>query len=177
MGDPRNPARAGEHWDMNRILSLFIECIELPKYAVISGGWAWHFMSPPHEELKLLHDHKDVDVFVPPDRFPEICAHFQGRGYKRCWTRFDGKTEGFYRFEGRPKGVKVLVDVFLRDVPAVRVVPAGVPSSVAIVAPATLITFYREKIHSTDDCVAVRAARELLRKGIDPMFRPELVGE
>jgi hypothetical protein len=138
-------------------------------YAVVSGGWAWHFLSPPHEELKLFHDHKDLDLLVPPERAGALVAALKARGYAPCWTRFDAASTNFRRYEARVEGVKVLVDVFVEPVDSVEA------SGVRVVAPATLLGFYRRKVHATDDCVAVRAARELLARGLDPTQRRELI--
>jgi hypothetical protein len=66
MGDPRNPKRADEPWNLERLRVLEREVRAIAPLVTLSGGWAWHFMAPPHEELKLFHDHKDVDFFVEP---------------------------------------------------------------------------------------------------------------
>jgi hypothetical protein len=69
MADPANPARANEVWNpyRNAVLAREIEAIR--EFGALSGGWAWHYMSPPHVENKQLHDHKDVDLFVYPPVF------------------------------------------------------------------------------------------------------------
>ncbi|WP_228556398.1 MULTISPECIES: hypothetical protein [Myxococcus] len=168
MGDPRNPKRAHERWNLERLRACEAEVRALAPWVTVSGGWAWHFMAPPHEELKRFHDHKDVDLFVEPARFPELIAVLTARGYHRIWTRFDATSTHFYRYARHDEGGKVLLDVFVRRVPSVD---AG---GIRVVDPATLLTFYGD-IHSTDDCVSVLAARRLLAKGHSPLGRVELV--
>ena len=90
MGDPRNPDRAAETWNANRIEVMELEISILAQLMVISGGWAWHFMSPPHEELKYFHDHKDIDVFVHPEDAAALFTRLQQMGYKRITTIYDG---------------------------------------------------------------------------------------
>lgn len=168
MGDPRNPKRADEPWNPERLTVLEREVRSIAPLVTLSGGWAWHFMAPLHEELKIFHDHKDVDLFVEPERLPELIHALTQRGYTRTWTRFDATSENFYRYARHVDGVKVLLDVFVRRVPSVQV------GEVRIVEPSTLLTFYGD-IHSTDDCVSVLAARKLLAQGLSPIGREELV--
>lgn len=169
MGDPRNPKRANERWPAGRLAVLERELRAVASHAVVSGGWAWHFLSPPHDELKLLHDHKDLDLLVPPRNAGALVAALKDRGYAPCWTRFDAVSTTFRRYAAHVDGVKVLVDVFVEAVDSVEA------NGVRVVAPPTLLGFYRRKVHATDDCVAVRAARELLARGVDPTNRAELV--
>ena len=75
MGDPRNPKRADEPWNLERLRVLEREVKAIAPLVTLSGGWAWHFMAPPHEELKIFHDHKDVDLFVEPERLPRAHPH------------------------------------------------------------------------------------------------------
>jgi hypothetical protein len=168
MGDPRNPKRANEPWNLDRLRVMETELRALAPLVTISGGWAWHIMAPPHEELKRFHDHKDVDLFVEPERFPELVQVLTGRGYTRIWTRFDATSTHFYRYSKYVGDAKVILDVFVRHVPSVQV------GDIRVVDPATLITFYGD-IHSTDDCVSVIAAKRLLERGISPIGREELV--
>ena len=169
MGDPRNPNRADERWPADRLAVLERELRAVAPHAVVSGGWAWHFLSPPHDELKRFHDHKDLDLLVRPENAGALVAALKARGYAPCWTRFDAVSTNFRRYEARVDGVKVLVDVFVEAVDSVEA------NGVRVVAPPTLLGFYRRKVHATDDCIAVRATRELLARGIDPANRSELV--
>lgn len=52
MGAPHNPKRYGETWDPREIRVMQGELEAVRDLIVLSGGWAWHFLSPPHEELK-----------------------------------------------------------------------------------------------------------------------------
>ena len=175
MGDPRNPARRDEKWDPARVgalesqLRLLFGPSELR--AGISGGWAWHFMSPPHEEYKLLHDHKDVDVIIPPEMAGVLIPRLQEHGYKKQWTQYDSNK--FHRYEkhvsaGAP--VKVQIDLFLE--PGIELIRYA---DMWLIEPKTLLGFYDRKQHTTDDCVAVKAARKLIKTGTMPMGRPELI--
>lgn len=180
MGDPHNKARYGELWNQARIDLSLEEIAAVKDVVTLSGGYAWHFMSPVgHAELKHAHDHKDIDVFVKPTDVPEAIARFEARGFKRVWTRYDRlpSAEEFRRYEmtwapigsfENPDPVKVVVDFFVRDVPSIEV------QGVRVVEPRTLLSFYGS-IHSSDKCFAVQAATRLLAKGIDPVGRPELV--
>ena len=168
MGDPRNPKRADEPWNLDRVRIAETELRALAPLVTLSGGWAWHFMAPPHEELKIFHDHKDVDLFVEPERLPELIHALCERGYHRTWTRFDAVSENFYRYARHVDDVKVLLDIFVRRVPSLSV------GDIRIVEPSTLLSFYG-RIHSTEDCVSVLAARQLLAEGLSPIGRAELV--
>ena len=99
MGDPHNPDRYGEKWNPVRWAVLAVEIDAVKQYGALSGGWAWHHMSPPHEEEKHLHDHRDIDMHVFPDRFAELVQVLEARGYKRQKTRFDDPSGEFVRFE------------------------------------------------------------------------------
>lgn len=51
-----NPDRYGETYDADWI-NVNLEVLEKIKpWIVLSGGWAWHFISPPHQEYKHIHD-------------------------------------------------------------------------------------------------------------------------
>lgn len=197
MGDPRNPKRKFELWDHHKLTVMDNEVHAIAQcapYVTFSGGWAWHYMSPPHTEYKLLHDHKDIDLFVPPFHYQSFCVEMTLRGYERVWTRFDADSKGsFYRWqrtwygptkwasqitleelrnEPKPKmPVKIIIDAFLREVPRG---PSFRDASIKVVDPTKLITFYGE-IHSTDDCVAVVEAHKLALQGISPLGHPNLV--
>ncbi|WP_239014712.1 hypothetical protein [Archangium violaceum] len=90
---------------------------------------------------------------------PRAGAAARGPGVHRIWSRFDATSTHFYRYAKYVQDAKVILDVFVRHVP---------------VEPATLLTFYGD-IHSTDGCVSVLAARQLLARGVSPIGRPELV--
>lgn len=175
MGDPRNPKRIDELWNPVRLAVLEREARVLGRIGTISGGFAWHFMSPPHEERKILHDHKDIDVLITPNMFPEVITTLQRDGYQKVWTKYDRISTNFHRYERdityKDERVKVQIDLFLQKVPRMEV------NGVWLVEPSTLLSFYKAKIHQTDDCTAVIAARSLLARGIYPVGRPELIGE
>lgn len=99
MGDPHNPQRYGEIWNPTRWQVLANEIEVVREFGALSGGWAWHFMSAPHREEKHLHDHRDIDMHVFPDRFAELVVLLEGRGYSRQRTRFDDPSGEFVRYE------------------------------------------------------------------------------
>lgn len=99
MGDPHNPNRYGELWNPYRWDVLAREIDAVKGYGALSGGWAWHYMSPPHIEEKHLHDHRDIDFHVYPSRFAELVVLLEARGYSRVKTRFDDPSGEFIRYE------------------------------------------------------------------------------
>jgi len=174
MGAPHDPERIGEEWGPERLQAIEVEIEAVRELVVLSGGWAWHYMTPPgHRELKHAHDHKDADLFVLPERFSELVALLKTRAFERTWTRFDGQegSESFYRYtktvETKGAPAKVMFDVFVEEVPWVQAGP------VRVVEPAFLTTLYGHK-HSSDQCFSLRIARRLLAEGISPVGRAEM---
>jgi len=196
MADPHNKKRYGETWDAEEINSFLFELDTrspdqepLRPYIILSGGWAWHFMSPiGHEELKHAHDHKDVDFFVEPKNVSLVIILLEQQGFKRASTRFDNlpNNSDFRRYEKITEKYKHIIDFFVRKDIQVREIQglgadypwAGINSKEPliwrVVDPKQLLTFYKT-IHSSDNCFAVKAADILLKRGIDPVGRPELV--
>lgn len=222
MGDPHNPARIGEIWNPYRWHVLATEIEAIKEFGALSGGWAWHFMSPPHQEEKHLHDHRDIDLHVFPDRFSELVVALQGRGYRRQATRFDDPSGEFVRFEkyvedacfkcykqaliyegqtepyhfecaecgaffhegrtGLPlekeedflkpsaAPVKVIFDLFVHAVPTIEA------NGYTVVEPKHMLTFYGIK-HSSEQCVAVQAARQIQKEGGEILGNSLLVGD
>jgi hypothetical protein len=187
MADPHNKKRYGETWDSEEINEYLYE-LECPKfteplraYIILSGGWAWHFMSPiGHVELKHAHDHKDVDIFVEPQHVSKVIELLGQQGFYRTATRFDGRPNNadFRRYEKiTNNGKKLIIDFFVgKDIQVRQVRGRGILALFTwkVVDPKQLLTFYKT-IHSSDNCFAVKAADALLKKGIDPVGRPELV--
>lgn len=176
MSDPHNKQRYGEVWPEYRISYGLAVLEAIKNVVVISGGWAWHFMSPPHVELKHAHDHKDIDLFVHPHEVTLAISKLKEAGFEKVWTRYDKlpSDEDFRRYEktvNLPEGKthRITVDFFVRNVPFI-VCRGGF----RVVEPKTLLSFY-SNIHSSDKCFAVQAATRLLEAGIDPVGRPELI--
>lgn len=173
MGDfvnnNHNPLREGELWRQDRINYQLNEINKIKNLVTLSGGWAWHFMSPPHKEIRTLHDHKDIDVFVDPIDFNELRDILTSNGYERAKTRYDDPSGDFYRYIKRYEFGKVVYDVFVKSVEFVNV------NDVKVVEPSYLISLYGNK-HTTDNCIAVNAAKGLLAKNINPLLRSELIG-
>lgn len=202
MGDPHNPARMGEMWNPLRWRRLATEIEAVKEYGALSGGWAWHFMSPPHQEEKHLHDHRDIDLHVFPSRFAELVVVLEGRGYRRQKTRFDDPSGEFIRYEKYftdichacedesmvqeegvwtciecgamrnppPEPIKVIFDLFVHEVPTIEA------QGYTVVEPNHMLTFYGVK-HSSEQCVAVQAARRIQEAGGEIVGNPELVGD
>ena len=165
----------GAMWKDEKLTAQLREVSAIRDGVVISGGLAWHLMSPDHKETKQIHDHKDVDLFIIPSKFSEVIDVLKQRGFGRLWTKYDGITPNFYRYSlsaDRLDGkghVKVLLDLFVEEVPFIEI------KGFKLVEPSYLLTLYN-KVHSSSDCTAVGAARKLLSKGISPINRPELIG-
>jgi hypothetical protein len=171
MGDPHNPQRYGEVWDPDAMTVLIEAVSRLAPLGVISGGWAWHFMAPVgHIEYKHAHDHKDLDLLVPPASLTVSLGQLRAMGFGKAVTRHDSNT--FMRYQrhvrGRTRPIKVTVDLFVETAPAIVV------NGVAVAEPQYLLALYGTK-HSSSECWSVQAARRLLAQGISPIGRSELV--
>jgi hypothetical protein len=157
-------------WKQEKLEAQLATVETVKKNVVVSGGLAWHLMSPPHIENKYVHDHSDVDLFVIPEHFAEVIAVLKEAGFHRWWTKY--ATRNFVRYgrtiDFKGKRVKVELDLFIREVPFRKI------NGFKVVEPAFLLTLY-SSIHSSGNCVAVKAAATLLRNKIDPVGRAELV--
>lgn len=174
MGAPHSAKRYGETWSSAELELMQQEIKAVQDLVVILGGWAWHFLSPPHQELKHAHDHKDADLFVAPAQW-ELMARLTGRGYQRTWTRFDDQGQDFHRYvkrteesTGSERPLKVIFDVFTQAVPFV-ITEAGI----RVVEPGFLLSLYGVK-HGSGACFSVQIAKALIAKGIDPRGRAEM---
>lgn len=169
MPAKHNPERYGELWNQKKIDIMKAELVLLKDNSALftlSGGWAWHAMSPEHEELKHCHDHKDIDMFVHPQCVTMTFWALQYSGYEKEETIYDNHL--FHRYVKTVDGEKVILDVFTGDVPRFG------GNGFSIVEPEHLLSLYG-KIHQTVNCFSVTIARELLAKGIHPYNRPEMV--
>ncbi|MDD9940398.1 MAG: hypothetical protein OXU20_04950 [Myxococcales bacterium] len=176
MGDRHNTQRYGETWPQKRIDLCLRELEVVREWVIVSGGWAWHFMSPPgHVELKHAHDHKDIDLFVAPRDVAAVVTMLKGRGFAKVWTKYDKlpSNEDFRRYEKTVAvggaGLRITIDFFVR-----ADVPCRVLGDYRVVEPSYLLGLY-SNIHSSDKCFAVQAAVRLLAAGIDPVGRRELI--
>lgn len=179
MGNPHNPTRYGETWHQYKIDAGLEVLTAVKSWVIISGGWAWHFMSPPgHVELKHAHDHKDIDLYVPRQNVGTVLGKLIGQGFRKVKTRYDrfDNPEEFRRYEkvvndGYHPPFRVTIDFFVakRPLECIKV------STWSVVEPVKLLSFYTQGHHGSSECFAVRAARKLLDRGINPILRPELV--
>jgi hypothetical protein len=173
MGSVHNPARVGEMWSATRMTIILEEIKAIRNYVIVSGGWAWHFMTPPgHTELKHAHDHRDADLFVAPKDVASLLALLKNRGYKKTWTQFDGipSLQSFSRYvkhvQSREETVKVMLDLFVAEVSCVET------QGFRVVRPKYLLSLYGV-VHGSDQCFSVRIASRLIAQGINPVGRPE----
>lgn len=177
MAAPHNKKRYGEIWPDCRIEYPLQELTAIKNLVILSGGWAWHFMSPDgHIEYKHAHDHKDIDLFVLPENVAAVVARLKAQGFDKVWTRYDKlqSAEDFRRYEKLQQtrqgaAVRITIDFFVS-----ATVPYRQVKGWFVVEPSHLLTLY-SNIHSSDKCFAVQAAVKLLQSGIDPVDREELV--
>jgi hypothetical protein len=165
-----NPARYGETYDAEWI-NVQIEILDVIKsFIVLSGGWAWHFISPPHTEYKHLHDHKDIDIFVLPENIRLVQVALDALGFRRIKTKYDNnefiRYEKIHGFENGER--KIVIDMFKREVPFVEI------NDWKIVDPKYLLDLYYS-VHQSDQCIAVKSARELMSKGEEIINNEELI--
>lgn len=66
-------------------------------YGTLAGGWAWHFLSPPHQEHYSLHSHRTVEMYGTLQQTREMTAILRAAGYQ--YIRMTGPGGDFQRFE------------------------------------------------------------------------------
>ncbi|MFD2562758.1 hypothetical protein [Aquimarina rubra] len=177
MGAPHNKKRFGELWPTYRIQHSLAALMPLKELVILSGGWAWHFLSPlGHTEYKHAHDHKDIDLFVDPKNVAKVMCILQENDFQKVWTRYDNlpSEENFRRYEKtviteNEKSVRITIDFFVKPN-----IPHRIVKGWTIVEPSYLLGLY-SNIHSSDKCWAVQSAIKLLDQDIDPLDREELV--
>jgi len=174
MGDPHRKERYGETWPQHRIDGYLEEMEYLRDLVTISGGWAWHFMCPlGHTELKHGHDHKDLDIYVDPNRLWEVIERLIQRDFERKSTKYDSNEFMRYQKTLKLKGekpFKMVIDLFVGEVSKRQVGDGWF-----VVEPVTLLSFYTKGHHGSSESFAVQAARELVAHGVDPVDRQELI--
>lgn len=176
MSANHNIKRYGELWPDYRV-AMGLDILEkLKQWVVISGGWAWHFMSPPnHTEYKHAHDHKDIDIFVHPKNVAQVMTILLAEGFEKVWTRYDHipSPENFRRYEkvdwlDHGKQVRITIDFFeSKQIETISV------HGWTLVEPKTLLSYY-SNIHSSDKCWAVKAAVQLIAQQKNPVGNPLL---
>jgi len=167
MSNPHNPARYGELWPQYRIDAMLPVLDILRDHVVLSGGWAWHFMSPPgHPEYKHAHDHKDLDLMVPSKKVHLVMGLLLSNGFSKVATKYDRlpSPEDFRRYEkteddGRNPAFRLTIDFFVKDVESIQT-----PQGWHVVRPDVLLGYY-QTIHSSSSCWAVLAAQQMLLAG------------
>lgn len=159
-------------WKQEKLLEQLSTVEALGDGVVVSGGLAWHLMSPKHIESKIIHDHSDVDLFAIPEKSQEIFAKLKELGFNRYWTKYT--TKNFYRYGKTAtrdnKRVKILIDLFINKIPFIKI------GNYQVVDPVHLLPLY-ETTHSSKNCIAVINATKLIKNGINPIGRMELLGK
>lgn len=170
MSDPHNKQRYGELNDPVRLSYYLTELEFLKAKVILSGGWAWHFMSPKgHAELKHAHDHKDVDIFVSPQNIVDVITILTSRGFKKIKTRLPAGKDDFRRYEKIVEDKKLVIDFFVGDdFPTVEI------DGWTVVEPKCLLSFY-SNICSSNNCFAVIQCAKIIAKGENPVGRKELI--
>ncbi|OUS01693.1 hypothetical protein A9Q86_07175 [Flavobacteriales bacterium 33_180_T64] len=171
MGTNHNIKRYGEQWPSYRINQGLDILKQLKAWIIVSGGWAWHFMSPEdHTEYKHAHDHKDIDIFVHPKNVSKVMVILEKEEFKKVWTKYDHlpSNENFRRYEKidwleTGKQIRVTIDFFES-----KTVDTITVNNWTLVEPKTLLSYY-SNIHSSDKCWAVKAALLLIEKGESPI--------
>ena len=161
-----NPERYGEMYDLNHLANQMEELQKIKGWIVLSGGWAWHFISPPHTEYKHLHDHRDIDIFVAPENFLAVQLKLEENGWYRMKTKYDNNN--FIRYEKIKNDRKMVIDMFKGKLPTIEA------KGWKVADPIHLITLYYT-VHQSDHCIAVQATRELQKKGISPIDNELLI--
>ena len=185
MGDPHNPARYGELWPEDRLRAQLAVLGILKPYIVLSGGWAWHFMvNYWHVDYKHGHDHKDIDAMVPKALVgPAVNCLKNMLGFKKVSTKYDRlpSAEDFRRYEMTlpeteyRRAIRITIDFFVADVPFVEIRDPDSPEPWRVVEPTTLLSYYSEGKHTSEECWAVQAARKLLAAGEEVVGNPALI--
>jgi len=166
MGAPHNPERYGETWPQYKIDATLWGIEDLKPHVIVSGGYAWHFMSPDgHVEYKHAHDHKDVDLYLPKESIATVMGLLPCMGFLKVPTKYDGPN--FRRYEqvvedGTNPPFRITLDLFDGDFPFLVT-----PSGWKVIRPDVLLTFYKTH-HSSDSCWAVQSATKLLANGETP---------
>jgi hypothetical protein len=159
-------------WKQEKLLEQLSVVEALGDGVIVSGGLAWHLMSPPHVENKKHHDHSDIDLFAIPDKSQETFSKLKSLGFNRYWTKY--ATKNFYRYGKTAtrdnKRVKILIDLFINEIPFIKI------GNYQVVEPKHLLPLY-ETTHSSKNCTAVLNATQLMKKGINPIGRIELIGK
>ena len=159
-------------WKNEKLLAQLDIVQSLGDLVVVSGGLAWHIISPPHIEEKIIHDHSDIDLFAIPETSYEVFSKLKSMGYNQFWTKYN--TKNFYRYgqtiQKGVKRVKILIDLYVEKVPFIKI------NGYQIVEPSYLLSLY-ETTHSSKDCTAVKNATLLMNKNINPIGRMELIGK
>lgn len=160
-----NFKRYGEVFDLEHIDNQLKEIEKIKDFIVLSGGWAWHFISPPHVEYKHLHDHSDIDIFVSSKNFLNVQLILQENGWNRMKTKYDNNT--FIRYE-KINNRKMVIDMFKGDIPNIEI------KGWKVVEPNYLLSLYNT-IHQSDNCIAVQKSIELQKKGVDIINNETLI--
>jgi len=158
-----NPKRYGELYNSQHIDNQIEELENIKEFIVLSGGWAWHFLSPPHNEYKHLHDHSDIDIFVKPENFTKVQLTLTENEWFRMKTKYDNNN--FIRYEKIRDGRKMVIDMFKGEIPNIN------SNGWNVTEPNYLLSLYKT-VHQSDNCIVVTKSRELIKNG-EPIINSE----
>lgn len=159
-----DPSGFSQRWNPLRLQVIEQELVAFQPYVVLSGGWAWHFLTPAgHTEYVEAHDHEDADVVVLPQQVAPLMVLLTARGYERTQSLGVGsesdidmnRYERVVRHHAEP--VKVTLEMMVADVPHVE---AG---GFRVIEPSLLLT--HAPPYGSRACLSARIARELVARG------------
>ena len=131
--------------------------------------------------------HRQTTRFDDPSgefiRFEKHVMDACPKCYEQVWCRSDDDRRvaaiaehgeclscGYVSTFDEVQPVKVIFDLFVRAVPTIEV------NGYTVVEPNEMLTYYGVK-HSSEQCVAVQAARKIQKDGGDIVGNPLLVGD
>lgn len=152
-----NINRYGEVYDENFLSEQLSELRNIKDKVILSGGWAWHFISPEHIEYKHLHDHTDIDIFVFPNDVLTVQFILKENNWNRIKSKYD--SNNFIRYEKISKcGKKMIIDMFIEGVPFITINKNDIWN---VVEPEYLLSLYARKLHQSIECIAVQKSKKL----------------
>lgn len=159
-----DPNGFGQRWNPVRLRVIEQELVAFQPYVVLSGGWAWHFLTPPgHTEYVAAHDHEDADVVVLPQQVAPLMVLLTARGYERAQKGCvdpdsDIDLNRYTRVVNHhAEPVKVVLGIMVADVPHVE---AG---GFRVIEPSLLLADASR--HGSRACLSARIARDLVARG------------
>lgn len=169
MKSKHNILRYGELYDQVHIKDQLEELEKIKNLIILSGGWAWHFISPEHKEYKHLHDHKDIDIFVRPVDFLMVRTILEDNEFHRIKTKYDNNN--FIRYGKIKNNKKIIIDMFKYD----KKIPyVTARENFVVVEPKYLLTLYKT-IHQTQNCISIQNCLELIESNEEILNNSKMI--